>query len=127
MKQKKVFGTTPLIPRATLRNPCKRCRLRPAEAAGRHQEATDIGSINNGKAGRYGKGTGKRPPEGAVLEAMPARPVRLNTKEEPVVGRNIFPKTFCFEYPSPSIFVPDTEKCPSPWLVHLICITKNPF
>ncbi len=42
------------------------------------------------KAGRYGKGTEKRPPEGAVPEAMPVRSVRLNTKDEPVVGRNIF-------------------------------------
>ncbi len=25
----------------------------------------------------------------------------------------------CFVYPPPSIFVPDTEKCPSPWLIHL--------
>ena len=27
--------------------------------------------------------------------------------------------TFYFVYPKPSIFVPDTEKCPSSWLIHL--------
>ena len=34
-------------------------------------------------------------------------------------------KTFYFVYPSPSIFVPDTEKCPSPWLIHLRYVTIN--
>ena len=29
-------------------------------------------------------------------------------------------KTFYFVYPTPAIFVPDTEKCPSPWLIHLM-------
>ena len=28
-------------------------------------------------------------------------------------------KTFCFVYPKPSIFVPDTEKCPFLWLILL--------
>ena len=28
-------------------------------------------------------------------------------------------KTFYFVYPSPSIFVPDTEKCPFFWLILL--------
>ena len=33
---------------------------------------------------------GKRPPQGASLESMENRSVRLNRKNEPVVGRNIF-------------------------------------
>ena len=33
--------------------------------------------------------------------------------------------TFYFVYPNPSIFVPDTEKCPSSWLIHLRYGTKN--
>ena len=28
-------------------------------------------------------------------------------------------KSVYFVYPKPSTFVPDTEKCPSPWLIHL--------
>ena len=35
--------------------------------------------------------------------------------------------TFYFVYPNPSIFVPDTEKCPSSWLIHLRYGTKNPL
>ncbi len=34
-------------------------------------------------------------------------------------------KTFYFVYPSPSIFVPDTKKCPLSWLIHLRYITKK--
>ena len=34
-------------------------------------------------------------------------------------------ETFYFVYPKPAIFVPDTEKCPSPWLIHLRYETKN--
>ena len=34
-------------------------------------------------------------------------------------------KTFYFVYPKPAIFVPDTEKCPSSWLIHLRYETKN--
>ena len=45
--------------------------------------------------------------------AMAIRPCRAKTK------------TFYFVYPSPSIFVPDTEKCPSPWLIHLRYVTIN--
>ena len=33
--------------------------------------------------------------------------------------------TFYFVYPNPSIFVPDTEKCPSSWLIHLRYGTKK--
>ena len=28
-------------------------------------------------------------------------------------------QTFYFVYPKPTIFVPDTEKCPSTWLIYL--------
>ena len=31
----------------------------------------------------------------------------------------------CFVYLAPSIFVPDTEKCPSFWFIHLRYETKN--
>ena len=33
--------------------------------------------------------------------------------------------TFYFVYPKPSIFVPDTEKCPSSWLIYLRYETKK--
>jgi len=33
--------------------------------------------------------------------------------------------TFYFVYPKPSTFVPDTEKCPSSWLIHLRYGTKK--
>ena len=36
-------------------------------------------------------------------------------------------KTFYFVYQKPTIFVPDTEKCPSSWLIHLRYGTKNPL
>ena len=64
-----------------------RCHVRAELSAVRKLRAEPS---HDRKAGRYGKGTGKRPPEGAVLEAMPVRSVRLNTKDEPVVGKNIF-------------------------------------
>ena len=34
-------------------------------------------------------------------------------------------KTFYFIYPKFSIFVPDTEKCLFPWLIHLRYETEN--
>ncbi len=33
--------------------------------------------------------------------------------------------TFCFVYSKSSIFVPDTERCLSSWLIHLRYETKN--
>ena len=39
------------------------------------------------------------------------------------VERNMM--TFYFVYPKPSTFVPDTEKCPSSWLIHLSYGTKK--
>ena len=36
-------------------------------------------------------------------------------------------KTFYFVHPKSAIFVPDTEKCPSSWLIHLRYGTKNPL
>ena len=36
-------------------------------------------------------------------------------------------KTFYFVHPKSTIFVPDTEKCPSSWLIHLRYGTKNPL
>ena len=103
---------------------------------------------------------GKRPLKGAGKGVMQIKSVRINTKNEPVVGRNIFQRarpckgakltpwlwiggtkevrtlrkcevilvdtggkrkteTFYFVYPNTAIFVPDTEKYPFPWLIHL--------
>lgn len=42
------------------------------------------------KAERYEGQAGKRPPKGAGLWNIQDRSVRLKTKDEPVVGRNIF-------------------------------------
>ena len=33
--------------------------------------------------------------------------------------------TFYFVYSNRSIFVPDTKKCPSSWLIHLRYVTKK--
>ena len=43
----------------------------------------------------------------AIEGRVYTRPCRVKTK------------TFYFVYPTPSIFVPDAEKVPSPWLFHL--------
>ena len=34
-------------------------------------------------------------------------------------------ETFYFVYPKPAIFVPDTQKSPFSWLIHLRYVTKN--
>ena len=34
-------------------------------------------------------------------------------------------ETFYFVYPKPAIFVPDTQKNPSSWLIHLRYVTKK--
>ena len=36
-------------------------------------------------------------------------------------------RRFTFVYPKLAIFVPDTGKCPSPWLIYLRVTNKNPL
>ena len=49
-----------------------------------------LNSAVTGKLKALGNEPGKRPPEGAGKGIMRTKSVRTNTKNEPVVGRNIF-------------------------------------
>ena len=49
-----------------------------------------MNSAVTGKLKAWRNKLGKRPPEGAGKGNMQNKSVRINTKNEPVVGRNIF-------------------------------------
>ena len=49
-----------------------------------------MNSAVTGKLKAWRNKPGKRPPKGAGKGIMPIKSVRINTKNEPVVGRNIY-------------------------------------